>query len=112
LIRSVDPDAQQFEIVFRDGHGVILFVDPENPTKFVQKVSGSAPDFELIDEDGSIVELPLDTAAAGESSSDLMGVTQPAESRPVGGTPGSAAVNLLDFGKSTLLPQIQRSDLG
>jgi len=84
LIRSVDPDAQQFEIVFRDGHGMILFVDPENPTKFVQKVSGTAPNFQLVDEDGSIVELPADAPAADEQSSQLVEVTPASGTHPVG----------------------------
>jgi DNA invertase Pin-like site-specific DNA recombinase len=99
---TVDEDDQNFEVVFRDGNGMTLFVDPENPTKFVQKVSGAAPVFELVDQDGSIIELPADTPAAGETSSDLTGVTQPAGIRPVGGTPGLAAERLPNFGKSEI----------
>ena len=60
---TVDQDDQSFEIVFRDGNGMILFVDPEDPLKFVQKVSGAVPNFELVNQDGSIVELPADDIA-------------------------------------------------
>lgn len=55
---TVDSDAQRFEVVFRDGQGMTLFVDPDNPTKFIQKVSGSEPYFELTRPDGTVVELP------------------------------------------------------
>jgi hypothetical protein len=54
---TVDPDTQRFEVVFRDGQGLILFVDPENPTKFMQKISGKAPDFELVEEGRELVKL-------------------------------------------------------
>ncbi|MGF6311914.1 DNA invertase Pin-like site-specific DNA recombinase [Bradyrhizobium sp. i1.8.4] len=60
---TVDPDAQSFEVVFRDGQGMILFVDPEDPTKFVQKVTGAAPDFEMVSADGTIIQLPADAPA-------------------------------------------------
>jgi hypothetical protein len=39
---------------------LILFVDPEDPTKFVQKVSGQAPNLEMVLADGTVVDLPLD----------------------------------------------------
>jgi len=61
---TVDPDTQRFEIVFRDGNGMSLFVDPEHPTKFVQKVSGKAPIFELVSADGTVVQLPAEEEAA------------------------------------------------
>jgi hypothetical protein len=61
---TVDPDTQRFEVVFRDGHGMTLFVDPENPTKFIQKVSGKAPVLELVEQDGELVKLPVDEEAA------------------------------------------------
>ena len=99
---TVDPDTQRFEVVFRDGQGMTLFVDPEDPAEFIQKVSGTGPNFELVDQDGSIIELPADTPAAGETSSDLTGVTQPGGIRPVAGTPGPAGANLSDFGKSEI----------
>jgi hypothetical protein len=67
---TVDPDTQRFEVVFRDGHGMTLFVDPENPTKFIQKVSGKAPDFELVKLDGELVELPADARATDEIGLD------------------------------------------
>jgi hypothetical protein len=57
---TVDPDTQRFEVVFRDGQGLILFVDPEDPTKFVQKVSGKSPNLEMVLDDGTVVDLPLD----------------------------------------------------
>jgi len=79
-----------------------LFVDPENPTKFVQKVSGAAPIFELVDQDGSVVELPAEAPAADEPGQDLTGVTQPGAIRPVEGSPGPAGANLSDFGKSEI----------
>ncbi|WLB05030.1 recombinase family protein [Bradyrhizobium elkanii] len=60
---TVDPDTQRFEVVFRDGQGMTLFVDPEEPTKFVQKVSGKAPDFDVLSADGSVVQLPADEPA-------------------------------------------------
>jgi hypothetical protein len=63
---TVDPDTQRFEVMLRDRHGMTLFVDPENPTRFVQKVSGTTPSFELVDQDGSIVELPAEAPAADE----------------------------------------------
>jgi len=31
-----------------------LFVDPEDLTKFVQKVSGKAPDFDVLSADGNV----------------------------------------------------------
>lgn len=37
-----------------------LFVVPEDPTKFIQKVSGKAPDFDLLAADGTVLELPAD----------------------------------------------------
>jgi hypothetical protein len=40
-----------------------LFVDPENPTRFVQKVSGIAPDFDILSTDGAVVQLPADEKA-------------------------------------------------
>ncbi|MET4455457.1 hypothetical protein [Bradyrhizobium sp. RT3b] len=55
---TVDPDTQHFEVVFRDGQGMMLFVDPEDPTKFVQKVTGAAPDFKMVSADGTIIQLP------------------------------------------------------
>ncbi|MET4455465.1 recombinase family protein [Bradyrhizobium sp. RT3b] len=55
---TVDPDTQRFEVVFRDGQGMTLFVDPEDPAKFIQKVSGKAPDFEILSADGAVVQLP------------------------------------------------------
>jgi DNA invertase Pin-like site-specific DNA recombinase len=61
---TVDPDTQRFEVVFRDGHAMTLFVDPQNPTKFVQKVSGKAPIFELVKPDGELVQLPADEETA------------------------------------------------
>ncbi|WP_128928768.1 hypothetical protein [Bradyrhizobium guangxiense] len=63
---TVDPDAQSFEVVFRDGQGMILFVDPEHPTKFIQKVMGTAPDFEMISADGKTMKSPADEAALDE----------------------------------------------
>lgn len=63
---TVDPDTQRFEVVFRDGHGMTLFVDPEEPTKFVQKVSGKAPDFEVLSADGTVAQLPADEPALDE----------------------------------------------
>ncbi|PWE75952.1 resolvase [Bradyrhizobium sp. SUTN9-2] len=59
---TVDPDTQSFEVVFRDGQGMILFVNPEDPTKFIQKVTGTAPDFEMISADGTTIQLPADEA--------------------------------------------------
>ena len=59
---TVDPDTQRFEVLFRDGQVMILFVDPENPVKFIQKVSGSAPNLEMVSGDGATVNLPLDDA--------------------------------------------------
>jgi len=60
---TVDPDTQRFEVIFRDGQGMTLFVDPENPAKFIQKVSGKAPDFDVLSADGTIVQLPADEPA-------------------------------------------------
>ena len=57
---TVDPDKQRFEVGFRDGQGMILFVDPNDSTKFIQKVSGKAPNLEMVLEDGTVVDLPLD----------------------------------------------------
>ncbi|MGY3147745.1 DNA invertase Pin-like site-specific DNA recombinase [Bradyrhizobium sp. USDA 3397] len=63
---TVDPDTQRFEVIFRDGQGMTLFVDPENPAKFIQKVSGKAPDFNLLAADGTVVQLPADETALDE----------------------------------------------
>lgn len=60
---TVDPDTQRFEVVFRDGQGMTLFVDPEEPAKFIQKVSGKAPDFEVLSADGIVVQLPANEPA-------------------------------------------------
>lgn len=67
---TVDPDTQRFEVVFRDGHGMTLLVDPEDPTKFVQKVSGKAPVFELVKQDGELVKLPAGGLAMDEPGVD------------------------------------------
>ncbi|SFJ53717.1 hypothetical protein [Bradyrhizobium sp. cf659] len=37
-----------------------LFVDPEEPAKFIQKVSGKAPDFDVLSADGIVVQLRAD----------------------------------------------------
>jgi hypothetical protein len=60
---TVDEGDQNFEVLFRDGNGMMLFVDPENPTKFIQKVSGMAPIFEMDRHDGSVIQLPADEDA-------------------------------------------------
>ena len=60
---TVDPDTQRFEVIFRDGQGMTLFVDPRDPTKFVQKISGEAPTFELVKPDGELVKLPAEEEA-------------------------------------------------
>ncbi|MGJ4890260.1 recombinase family protein [Bradyrhizobium sp. HKCCYLRH3099] len=57
---TVDPDAQHFEVVFRDGQAMMLFVDPEDPAKFVQKVSGIERDYRVSLADGTIDTLPPD----------------------------------------------------
>jgi DNA invertase Pin-like site-specific DNA recombinase len=56
-------DDQHFEVIFRDGSGMMLFVDPNNPLKFTQKVSGKDGEFEMITEDGRITSLPADAEA-------------------------------------------------
>jgi len=43
---------------------MMLFVDPENPTKFIQKVSGKEPIFEMVMHGGSDVQLPANEDAA------------------------------------------------
>lgn len=60
---TVFSDNQRFEVAFHDGHAMTLFVDPENPTKFIQKVNGTAPVFELISADGTVFQLPVDEPA-------------------------------------------------
>ncbi|SCB53804.1 hypothetical protein GA0061098_102111 [Bradyrhizobium shewense] len=60
---TVDPDTQRFEVVFRDGQGMTLFVDPEDPTKFIQKVSGKVPDFDVLSADGTVRQLPAEEEA-------------------------------------------------
>ncbi|MCD9816644.1 recombinase family protein [Bradyrhizobium japonicum] len=57
---TVDPDTQRFEVVFRDGQGMTVFVDPEEPAKFMQKVSGKAPHFDVISAEGTTAQLPAD----------------------------------------------------
>jgi DNA invertase Pin-like site-specific DNA recombinase len=61
---TIDPDAQRFEVIFRDGFVMNLFVDPEDPTKFVQKVTGKSPNYELVKADGELVQLPADEETA------------------------------------------------
>lgn len=63
---TVDPDTQRFEVVFRDGQGMTLFVDPEDPVKFIQKVSGKVPDFDVISADGTVIQLPAEELAIDE----------------------------------------------
>lgn len=63
---TVDPDTQRFEVVFRDGQGMTLFVDPEAPAKFIQKVSGKAPEFDVLCADGTVFQLPADEPALDE----------------------------------------------
>ncbi|WP_271528813.1 recombinase family protein [Bradyrhizobium sp. CCBAU 25338] len=60
---TVDPDTQRFEVIFRDGQSMTLFVDPEDPAKFIQKVSGKAPDFNVLAADGTVFQLPADEPA-------------------------------------------------
>lgn len=60
---TVDPDTRRFEVVFRDGQGMTLFVDPEDPAKFIQKVSGKSPEFDVLSADGTMVQLPADESA-------------------------------------------------
>lgn len=60
---TVDPDTQRFEVVFRDGQGMTVFVDPEEPAKFMQKVGGKAPHFDVLSPDGTVVQLPADELA-------------------------------------------------
>jgi DNA invertase Pin-like site-specific DNA recombinase len=64
---TVDPDTQRFEVIFRDGQGMTLFVDPKDPTQFVQRVSGKEPLFELVKPDGELVQLPADEPAIDEN---------------------------------------------
>jgi hypothetical protein len=61
---TIDPDTQRFEVIFRDGNGMNLFVDPEDPTKFVQKVTGKSPNYELVKVDGESVRLPANEETA------------------------------------------------
>jgi DNA invertase Pin-like site-specific DNA recombinase len=63
---TVFSDSQRFEVAFHDGHAMTLFVDPENPTKFIQKVSGAGPDFEMVFADGAVIQLPADEPALDE----------------------------------------------
>jgi hypothetical protein len=42
---------------------MMLFVDPENPTKFIQKVSGKEPIFEMVRGEGSFIQLLADEDA-------------------------------------------------
>lgn len=42
---------------------MMLFVDPENPTKFIQKVSGKEPIFEMVWHNGSVIQLPVNEDA-------------------------------------------------
>ncbi|WP_197033612.1 recombinase family protein [Bradyrhizobium sp. URHD0069] len=56
-------DEQHFEVMFRDGSGMKLFVDPKNPLRFTQKVSGKGGEFELVTDDGRIIALPADAEA-------------------------------------------------
>jgi len=63
---TVFSDNQRFEVAFHDGHAMTLFVDPENPTKFIQKVSGAGPDFEMVSADGAVIQLPADEPALDE----------------------------------------------
>ena len=53
-------DFQHFEVIFRDGSSMMLFVDPKNPLKFTQKVSGKDGELEMVTQDGPAVALPLD----------------------------------------------------
>jgi hypothetical protein len=56
-------DYQHFEVIFRDGSGMMLFVDPKNPLKFTQKVSGKDGEFETVTEDERIIALLADVEA-------------------------------------------------
>jgi hypothetical protein len=42
---------------------MMLFVDPKNPLRFMQKVSGKSDEFEMVTEDGRITSLPADVEA-------------------------------------------------
>ena len=53
-------DYQHFEVIFRDGGGMMLFVDPKNPVKFTQKISEQDGELEMVTEDGRIVVLPAE----------------------------------------------------
>jgi hypothetical protein len=56
-------DYQHFEVIFRDGSSMVLFVDPKNPLKFTQKVSGKDGEFEMVMDSGRIIALPADAEA-------------------------------------------------
>jgi hypothetical protein len=45
---------------------MMLFVDPNNPLKVTQKVSGKGGEFEMVTEDGWITSLPADAEAEDE----------------------------------------------
>ncbi|WP_186467201.1 hypothetical protein [Bradyrhizobium stylosanthis] len=40
-----------------------LFVDPDDPAKFIQTVSGKARDFEVLSPDDIVAQLPVDEPA-------------------------------------------------
>jgi len=64
---------QHFEVSFRDGDSLIVYVDPSNPTQFTQVLRGDGTALESIDEFGNAVTIPMDAPAIGELTGDAEG---------------------------------------
>jgi DNA invertase Pin-like site-specific DNA recombinase len=64
---DVDDD-QQFEVNFRDGTHLMLFVDPANPTKIKRQVRGDRERLTSTNDDGSVETYPAGEPAESEGA--------------------------------------------
>jgi DNA invertase Pin-like site-specific DNA recombinase len=65
-----DNDDQQFEVNFRDGNHLMVFVDPADPSRIKQQVRGDRDSLVSAEESGQIVAIPVDALAEGETGVD------------------------------------------
>jgi hypothetical protein len=65
-MKPYDQEPPLFEAGFADGTVLILFIDPNDPLKFTQKVRGDDQTLESIDQSGLVTQIPMDGLAEDE----------------------------------------------
>jgi hypothetical protein len=65
-----DDDEQQFEVNFRDGAHLMVFVDPANPSRIKRQVRGDEEALTSTDEVGNITVIPANSPAEDEGGQD------------------------------------------